>query len=288
VPDPQLRDLRGRFEEINRRIDAGLGDSERAAVKEEIRTLFRTVEQQLAELTALKDEVKTLAGKWKARQAAAAAPSLAPPFAAERPVTRSDHLGASTFIEQGWSQLSQGDYDGAEASLTTALELVPGDPNGQALLGWAQMLNEKHDEALVNFKRVLVREPQNSLARINVGYICLKKKIFGEAIEHLSRTIRLGQDKRAVLYAHFYLGLVYFDREMYEDAENFFLKALALGPNLVQAYYELGRTYWFNGQRDEAAITWQRGVAANKFSPWGKRCAEMLASVEAGGVPSRA
>ena len=100
--------------------------------------------------------------------------------------------------------------------------------------------------------------------------------------------IRLGQDKRAVLYAHFYLGLVYFDREMYEDAETFFLKALALGPHLVQAYYELGRTYWFSGQRDEAAATWQRGVAANKFSPWGKRCAEILASVEAGGAPSRA
>ncbi|HVT41044.1 MAG TPA: tetratricopeptide repeat protein [Gemmatimonadaceae bacterium] len=287
MSDLQHPDLKERFEDINRRIDDGLDDSGRAAVKAEIVALFRTVEQQLSELTVLKDEVKKLAGKWKTHHAPAT-PSLAPPFSADRPVTRSDHLGASTFIEQGWSQLSLGDYDGAEASLTTALDLVPGDPNAQALLGWAQMLNEKHDEALLNFQRVLIREPQNSLARINVGYICLKKKIFTEAIEHLSRTIRLGQDKRAVLYAHFYLGLVYFDREMYEDAENFFLKALALGPNLVQAYYELGRTYWFSGQRDEAASTWQRGVAANKFSPWGKRCAEILASVDAGGAPSRA
>jgi tetratricopeptide (TPR) repeat protein len=99
--------------------------------------------------------------------------------------------------------------------------------------------------------------------------------------------IRQGQDKKAVLYAHFYLGLVYFEREMYEDAENFFLKTLALGPNLIEAYYELGRSYWFNNQGDDAKRTWQKGLATSKFSPWGKRCAEVLASVEAGGAPSR-
>src|SRR5438045_5397898 len=74
----------------------------------------------------------------------------------------------------------------------------------------------------MQFQKVLMREPGNALARINVGYICLKKEIFGEAIEHLSKAIRLDNDKKATLYAHFYLGLVYLRREMYEDAETFF------------------------------------------------------------------
>ena len=69
-----------------------------------------------------------------------------------------------------------------------------------------------------------MREPQNALARINVGYICLKKRIFGEAIEHLSRAIRLDNDRKATLYAHFYLGLVYLERDMFEDAQTFFQK----------------------------------------------------------------
>ena len=279
--------LRGRYDEISQRLDAPLTDADRAAAKADIIALFRTIEQQMLDLGTVKEDVKRLVEKWKAGQAVAA-PTLAPQFAGERPVARADPLGASTFIEKGWNRLSVGDYGGAEASLARALELVPGDPQAMALLGWAQMLNERYDDALLNFQKVLMREPQNALARINVGYICLKKRIFGEAIEHLSKAIRLGQDKRAVLYAHFYLGLVYFEREMYADAENFFLKALALGPNLIEAHYELGRTYWFNGQREEAKLTWQRGLAANKFSPWGKRCAEMLASVESGGVPSRA
>ena len=167
-------------------------------------------------------------------------------------MVHADHLGASTFIEKGWSKISLGDYEGAEQALRKALELSPNDPQAESLLGWAQMLQDKLDDALLNFQKVLVREPQNALARINVGYICLKKRIFGEAIEHLSRAIRLDNDKKATLYAHFYLGLVYLERDMFEDAQTFFQKTLALGPNLIEAYYELGRAYWFNGQREEA------------------------------------
>ena len=42
---------------------------------------------------------------------------------------------------------------------------------------------------------------------------------------------------------------------------------------------------WFNGQREEAKQTWRDGFAANKFNPWGKRCAEVLQTVEQGGEP---
>jgi tetratricopeptide (TPR) repeat protein len=255
----------------------------RDQLKADIIALYKTVEAHLTEVAALKDDIKGLVDKWKTLQA----PSSAPEFSAERPVVRTDHIGASTFIEKGWSRLSLGDYDGAEQALLRAIQLAPGDPQSEALLGWAQMLQEKYDEAFANFQRVLTREPQNALARINVGYICFKKGRYGEAIEHLSKAIRLGNDKKATLYAHFYLGLVYLHREMYDDAENFFRKTIVLGPNLIEAYYELGRAQWYNGQHDAAKRTWRDGNAANRFNPWGKKCAEVLASVEAGGEPPR-
>jgi tetratricopeptide (TPR) repeat protein len=81
--------------------------------------------------------------------------------------------------------------------------------------------------------------------------------------------------------------LLYFEREMFEDAESFLRKAIALGPNLVEAYYELGRVLWFGGNAESAQTAWREGVTANKFSPWGKRCGELLRHVEAGGTPSR-
>ena len=279
-----------RYADIAARLEAAaqgsVDDAARQALKVDIFALFKGVEAQLAELTQLKDEIKTLVDKWKALPSGAA-PSLAPQFSGEKPVVVADHIGASTFIEKGWSRLSLGDYEGAETALLKAIALSPGDPQSEALLGWAQMLQEKYDDAFGNFQQALMRQPSNALARINVGYICLKKGIFGEAIEHLSKAIRLDNDKKATLYAHFYLGLVYLEREMYEDAQVFFQKTLGLGPNLIEAYYELGRAYWFNEQEAEARETWKQGHAANKFNPWGKRCAEVLATVEAGGKPPK-
>ena len=149
------------------------------------------------------------------------------------------------------------------------------------------MLHEDYDDALATFSKVLMKEPANALARINVGYICLKKHIFGEAIEHLSKAIRLDNDRKATLYAHYYLGLVYLERDMYEDAQTFFRKTLALGPNLIEAHFELGRALWFAGERDAARQSWADGHKANKFNPWAKRCKEMLDLVAAGGEVPR-
>jgi tetratricopeptide (TPR) repeat protein len=294
MPNGTGASFRERYGALEQRLADQGAARELDTLKTEIGALFKQLEQEIGELSALRDGVKQLVERWKSLRAEnggnnsgkhRVAPSNAPQFSGERPVVHADHIGASTFIEKGWSKLSLGDHGGAEAALRKALELSPNDVQAEALLGWALMLQEKYDDALLMFQKVLMRQPQNALARINVGYICLKKGIFGEAIEHLSRAIRLDNDKKASLYAHFYLGLVYLERDMFEDAQTFFRKTIALGPGLIEAYFELGRAFWFNGQRDEAMETWKSGFAANKFNPWGKRCAEVLTTVEQGGEP---
>ena len=200
---------------------------------------------------------------------------------------RSARLNASTHIERGWNLISRGEHPQAEAELQKALKLVPDDTQATSLLGWAMMLQEKYDDALFHFHAVLQRDPAHAIARVNVGYICLKKGIYGEAIEHLSKAIRLDNDRKATLYAHYYLGLVYLERDMYEDAQTFFRKTLTLGPNLIEAYYDLGRAQWFAGNREGARRTWSEGNKANKFNPWAKRCQEMLDLVAGGGEVPR-
>ncbi|MEZ4412628.1 MAG: tetratricopeptide repeat protein [Gemmatimonadales bacterium] len=282
-----LTGLRDEYAALAARLDTMPVGPERQAVKRDIVAYFKRVDGALGELGALKEEIRTLVERYK-QLAADADGVAAPQFSGARPVLQADHLGASTFIEKGWSLISLGDFAGAIQALDKALALSPEDIQALSLLGWAQMLAEEYDEALGTFSKVLMREPANALARINVGYICLKKGIFGEAIEHLSRAIRLDNDRKATLYAHFYLGLVYQEREMYEDAEAFFRKALTLGPNLIEAYYELGRSLWFLERQDDARQAWTEGHKANKFNPWGKRCRELLDAVAAGGdIPRR-
>jgi tetratricopeptide (TPR) repeat protein len=279
-----LTALRNQFQEIETRLGVAQG-ADRDAVKRDIIALFKRVDGALSDLGQMKEDIRGLVERYK--QGNAAEPATAPQFTGARPAVHADHLGASTYIEKGWSLISLGDFAGAIQSLDKALALAPGDVQAQSLLGWAQMLHEDYDDALGTFSRVLMKEPANALARINVGYICLKKRIFGEAIEHLSKAIRLDNDRKATLYAHYYLGLVYLEREMYEDAQTFFRTTLRLGPNLIEAYFELGRALWFAGQRDEAMQTWAEGHKANKFNPWAKRCKEMLDVAAAGGEVPR-
>src|SRR5256885_15353773 len=284
--DSPLAALRAEYEQIARRLDALTHGAEREIAKREIIAYFKQVDALIAELSALKEDIRKLVDRFK-QVSASTAEASAPEFTGARPAVHADHIGASTFIEKGWSLISLGDYSGAIQALERALQLSPGETQAESLLGWAQMLHEGYDDALATFQKVLMKEPANSLARINVGYICVKKRIFGEAIEHLSKAIRLDNDKKATLYAHFYLGLVYLQREMYEDAQTFFQKTLKLGPNLIEAYYELGRAYWFAGDLAQAKTTWEEGFKANKFNPWGKKCQETLALALQGQEPPR-
>jgi tetratricopeptide (TPR) repeat protein len=285
MSDQSLGGLRSQFQAIEARLGSAAQPADREGVKRDIIALFKRVDAALADLGQMKEDIRGLVERYK--QGTAASIASAPQFTGARPAVHADHLGASTYIEKGWSLISLGDYAGAIQSLDKALSLSPGEVQAQSLLGWAQMLHEDYDDALGTFSRVLMKEPANALARINVGYICLKKRIFGEAIEHLSKAIRLDNDRKATLYAHYYLGLVYLEREMYEDAQTFFRKTLKLGPNLVEAYFELGRALWFAGQRDEALQTWGEGHKANKFNPWARRCKEMLDVAAAGGEVPR-
>jgi tetratricopeptide (TPR) repeat protein len=290
MSDQWLAALRVEYQEIEGRLGAG-DPATRDAVKRDIIALFKRVDGALTDLGQLKEDIRGLVDRYKQAapppETGPAAASPAPQFTGARPTVHADHLGASTFIEKGWSLISLGEYAGAIQSLDKALELSPGAVQAQSLLGWAQMLHEDYDDALATFSKVLMKEPANALARINVGYICLKKRIFGEAIEHLSKAIRLDNDRKATLYAHYYLGLVYLEREMFEDAQSFFRKTLKLGPNLIEAYFELGRAQWFSGERDAARKTWAEGHQANKFNPWAKRCKEMLDLVASGGEVPR-
>jgi tetratricopeptide (TPR) repeat protein len=272
--------------------------ADRDALKQTIISLFRDVDAAASHFLTLKESVKTLVAEWKllggggpsaGGPSAAASTTAAAPVDIVRPTisARVDHLGASTFVEKGWSKLSLGDPAGAEVALRRALELAPEDNDAEALLGWAQMMQRQFDDALVTLRGVLARDPDHALAQANIGYISLRQQLFGDAIEQLSRAIRLEKDRKATLYAHLYMGMVYHEREMYDDAELFFKRTLELGPNLLQAWYELGRTLWF-ANRPEAAIgAWREGAEANKFNPWGKRCSEMMLFVLQGGTPPR-
>ncbi|HET7231035.1 MAG TPA: tetratricopeptide repeat protein [Longimicrobium sp.] len=265
-----------RYGRIAGRLDAGDASPQ---VKDEIVGLFKEAETSIERMTAFKETIRELVQRYKTlageKQAAA-------PRGGARSMV-ADHIGSSTYVERGWSAIASGDHKRAVKELERALELAPNDPQAETLLGWAQMLRGHYDDALFTYYKVLAKTPDNPLARVNLGYICLKKGIFGEAIEHLSKAIRQEQDRKASMYAHFYMGLVYLEREMYDDARAFFRKTLELGPNMLEAWYEMGRAFYMERNHRAAAEAWRQGVETNRFSVWGERCGLALKQLESGG-----
>ncbi len=73
MSEPTLGAWRAQYDAIHARLEGGLQPGERDAVKGEIVGLFKAVEQQITDLTALKEEIRVLVDKWKA----AAQPSWA-------------------------------------------------------------------------------------------------------------------------------------------------------------------------------------------------------------------
>src|SRR5579864_1841046 len=154
MADPNVVGYRSQVAALEARLGGHEAQAELDARKTEIGALFKNIDQELSDLTTLRDDVKRLVDRWKALKAqqpgggAADRPSNAPQFTADKPVVHADHIGASTFLEKGWSKLSLGDHAGAEAALRRADELSPNAPQTEALLGWALMLQEKYDDAL--------------------------------------------------------------------------------------------------------------------------------------------
>jgi tetratricopeptide (TPR) repeat protein len=267
-------EIRETLERVEREQDA----RERGSVRADILQLFRDTERLAEELAAFREEIRPLLERYK-RLFPRPAP-VAPGAGME--AARVDHLGSSTHRERAWSAMAAGDDEGALAELGRALELAPGDPAAAAMEGWARARLGRLDEARHALDAVLARDPRHPLALTARGYLALRSDDWDGARDCLRRVLDDGSDRLAVLYANLYLGAGYANRGAFREAQGLLTRALQLGPNLIEAYWELGRTQYLEGDLAAASETWRRGGGASRFSPWAERCAQAADRLAAG------
>lgn len=182
----------------------------------------------------------------------------------------------TTFIDKGWNFMVEEQYDDAIEVLEKAHELAPNDIKTMNLLGWAYIHKKHYDDAMMIFQKVLNKDNDNALAKNNLGFVCFKKGIYGEAIEHLSSVLNTSNEQMSLIYANFYLGLIYLEREMYDDALKFFQKTKEIAPNHMEAYYYEAITYLNMGFRHKAHVLFSELIKKNKYNKWAQRAEEKI------------
>lgn len=273
LPD-LVKEFQDKIVSIQQALKGPEAKSQAARLEQEIRALYKEIAVAIKHLNALHDSVKGLIDQYKS--AAVSDDESRVMIKSFVETMRTDSLGSSTYLAEGWNQICSGQFEQAIASLSNAVKLNPNDTKALGLLGWAYSYQGMYDEGLAVCLKVLQLEPNNDAVRNNLGFISFKKGIFGEAIEHLSRVIKSGKDRTAVLYAHYYLGLVYLERQMLDDAMFFFSKATVLGPNLIEAYYHLGQVYHLKKMYGAALKEWEKCLKLSPHNWWAKKAAEQI------------
>jgi tetratricopeptide (TPR) repeat protein len=158
--------------------------------------------------------------------------------------------------------------------------------------------NNKNEEALKEFKKALVFDPQNATAQLYVGKLNLAKgnnyeaiKSFKAIVKNQPNTVEAYtnlanaylQDKQYALaekefktaasldpknpVADYTLGLLYSNTDRLTEAENQFLKVQKISPKDGNVYYALGTVYNKQGKYEDAAANLEKALSLKKTLP---------------------
>jgi len=159
----------------------------------------------------------------------------------------------------GEAYYQQRNYPEALGEFLKSETIYPGDPFLQNDLGLTYKAMKKMDLAVKHFKKAIEIKPDYAPALNNLGTAYLKKKEWDTAIKCFKEVTE------NLLYAtpHFplsNLGWAYYNKKEYELAEKFYLKALEINPNFINALVGLGKTYAVMGRSPEAVATLEKAV----------------------------
>lgn len=276
LKDDQLNDFRKRIEKLRVKVrNFGPGDEDH--IRKEIEQLYTELADSSKALTQAQEDLKTITQEFKSRSSAKTEVDKFYSFVKSQ---TSAELDIATLNDRAWNLICMKKFAEAIEVTSRVLAIDPRDVKALGYTGFALMNQERYDDAMLYFQEVLLIEPDNPFALNNLGYICYKKGIWGEAIEHLTNAAKQTKDRMAALYANYYLGLVYYDRNMILDAVKFFEAAVKLGPNLQEAYYYLGLSETKQYEFRKAIKQFEKCIKIDPESRYGKLAKEEHAKIK--------
>ena len=159
----------------------------------------------------------------------------------------------------GEAYLGGGNLIAALRELKKAEALSPEDPITQFDLGLTYYYRDRYDQAIEHLQRAIQLKPDYAPAINTLGNTYSAMGQWDKAIETYEKIIE------DAFYGtpHFALsnmGVAYYHKKDYAQAEHYFLEALQLNPDFINALAGLGTMYIDQGRYDEAVVKLARAV----------------------------
>jgi tetratricopeptide (TPR) repeat protein len=165
----------------------------------------------------------------------------------------------------GEAYLREGKYRIALKHLKKAEEMYPSDHILQDDLGLAYLYLNDPDQAIPHFKKALELKDDYNPARNNLGNAYAEKKEWDKAIEQykiITSDLLYGTPQFPLSN----LGVVYYELQEYGLSAQYYLKALDIEPDFVQALYGLAKTYMAIDRVPDAIAKLEKAVGISPAS----------------------
>ncbi len=128
-------------------------------------------------------------------------------------------------LQQAVQHLTRNEFAPAEAMLSRALAMQPGNADALHLMGQMRWVQKRLAEAEEYYRKTLAQEPQRAEAHAHLGQVLHATERYDEAIAEFREAMRL---KRDLADAHFGLGLALAAKQDFVAAERAYRDGLAL------------------------------------------------------------
>ena len=166
----------------------------------------------------------------------------------------------------GEAYLRQGEYRLALKQLKKAEGLYPSDHLLQDDLGLAYLYLKERDQAIFHFKKALEIKNDYAPARNNLGNAYAENKEWDKAIEQykiVTSDILYGTPQFPLSN----LGVVYYELQEYGLSVQYYLKALDIKPDFIQALYGLAKTYVAMDRVPDAIAKLEKAIDISPTAP---------------------
>lgn len=155
-------------------------------------------------------------------------------------------------LTRGLQFYNEEKFDQALQEFSKIIEKEPANIEAYYFKGLTFNKAENFDEAVVTFKKVLELDSEYSGARLQLGIAHFKLQSNAEAIQEFETVLEKNpQDANANLF----MGFTQQQMEKYEDSLIYFQTAMSLDPSLSQiALFQIGMAYSEMNEKEEAKL----------------------------------